>query len=457
MKKYILSCLLLCCEIFAISFLAYIFNIQNEVTVKLIITFVLFLFVFGHYKTSSRLIWVEMKSLLKAVICFYVVSLVLIDKVSVFELSFICIVLYIFSIVLNRTLRIIFRKFLAKRTLVIGMGNDAVRIGRISNNNRFALTKVVGYVRFKDEVISSELMERYEQKCGKANSFSIYEMLDVDLASIIALERVEQVIIAIPQASKEEVSKIIHTINDTVPLVKYMPDVDVTMTFDSEVEDFDGILLISTSRGKINVIGRIIKRAIDIIAAVFGIILLLPIAVYVRYKNRKNGDYDSIIFSQDRIGLDGKAIKIYKFRTMVPNAEKVLEELMEKDPAIKKEYLENKKLVNDPRITKAGHMLRKTSLDEFPQFINVLKGEMSLVGPRPYLFREKKDMGQYYQSIIHCKPGITGMWQANGRSDVGFEDRCKLDDYYYRNWNLGLDFVIIYKTFKGVFYGKGAL
>src|SRR5699024_4468702 len=126
--------------------------------------------------------------------------------------------------------------------------------------------------------------------------------------------------------------------------------------------------------------------------SLLGIILLIPIAIFIRYKNRKSGDYDPIIFTQNRIGLKGKSIKIYKFRTMVPNAEQVLEELMAKDPEIKKEYLTNKKLVNDPRITEVGKVLRKTSLDEFPQFINVLKGEMSFVGPRPYLFREKEDM-----------------------------------------------------------------
>ena len=130
---------------------------------------------------------------------------------------------------------------------------------------------------------------------------------------------------------------------------------------------------------------------------------------------------------------------------------------MEKDPKIKEEYLTNKKLVNDPRITPVGKFLRKTSLDEWPQFINVLLGEMSLIGPRPYLPREKQDMGQYYNSIIKCKPGVTGMWQANGRSDVEFNYRCKLDDYYYHNWSIWLDFTIIYKTIKGVVYGKGSL
>ena len=116
------------------------------------------------------------------------------------------------------------------------------------------------------------------------------------------------------------------------------------------------------------------------------------------------------------------------------------------------------KMDNDPRIIKGiGNFIRKTSIDEFPQFFNVLKGDMSLIGPRPYLPREKKDMGQYYDSIIKCKPGVTGMWQANGRSDVGFDYRCKLDDYYYHNWSVWLDFTILYKTIKSVVYGKGSL
>ena len=229
------------------------------------------------------------------------------------------------------------------------------------------------------------------------------------------------------------------------------------MTFNSKINDFDGTLLISTSSGTMGKIASFLKRCVDICAGLAGCLLLIPLTLYVKYKNKKTGDNDPVFFTQERIGKDGKPIKIYKYRSMIPNAEQVLEELMENDPLIKEEYLTNKKLVNDPRITEAGKFLRKTSLDEFPQFINVLKGEMSFVGPRPYLPREKEDMDIYYDSIIKCKPGITGMWQANGRSDVGFIDRCKLDDFYYRNWSIGLDMIIIYKTVKSVLYGKGAL
>ena len=242
-----------------------------------------------------------------------------------------------------------------------------------------------------------------------------------------------------------------------VASVKYLPNVNGTMTFSSEVQDFDGQLLIATSNDTIGILDKFIKRFIDILAGIVGVITLLPLMVYVKYKYVKSGDYDNIMFSQYRIGKNGKLIKIYKFRSMIPNAEKELERLMKEDSKIKEEYLTNKKLKDDPRITPVGHFLRKTSLDEWPQFINVLKGEMSFIGPRPYLPREKEDMGQYYDSIIKLKPGVTGMWQANGRSDVEFSYRCKLDDYYYHNWSIWLDFTIMYKTVKSVVYGKGSL
>ena len=121
---------------------------------------------------------------------------------------------------------------------------------------------------------------------------------------------------------------------------------------------------------------------------------------------------------------------IYKFRSMVPNAEDVLEKMMEENPEIKKEYLENKKLEKDPRITNVGKFIRKLSIDEVPQVLNILKGDMSLVGPRPYLPREKKDTGEYYECIVSCKPGLTGLWQVSGRNDVSFNDRLILDKKY---------------------------
>ncbi len=201
---------------------------------------------------------------------------------------------------------------------------------------------------------------------------------------------------------------------------------------------------------------RIFKRTFDIIVGLVGTICLLPVMLIVKIANLFSGDKESIIFKQKRIGKDGKEINIYKIRSMVPNAEKVLEDLMEKDPKIKEEYLLNKKLKHDPRITKVGAFIRKTSLDEFAQFINVLRGDMTVVGPRPYLFREKEDMGEYYTDIICCKPGLTGLWQVEGRSNIGFTDRCKLDRFYKQHRSTLFDIKIFIKTFLAVFKSVGA-
>lgn len=199
-----------------------------------------------------------------------------------------------------------------------------------------------------------------------------------------------------------------------------------------------------------------IKRIFDIVVGIIGSILIIPMAITIKIAYLLNKDYAPIIFKQERIGENGKIIKIYKFRSMIPNAEEVLEELMKNNKDIRKEYLTNKKLENDPRLTKVGNIIRKTSIDEFPQFINVLKGEMSLIGPRPYLLREKEDMGMYYNDITACKPGITGLWQVSGRSDLSFNYRLKLDRIYYLQRTLLFDLKIAYKTFGAVFNKNGA-
>ena len=198
------------------------------------------------------------------------------------------------------------------------------------------------------------------------------------------------------------------------------------------------------------------KRSFDIICGIVGCICLIPIMLIVKIAYLINKDKAPILFKQERIGKDGEKIYIYKVRSMVHNAEQVLEELMEKNPEIKREYLTNKKLENDPRITPIGKFIRKTSLDEFGQFINVLKGEMTMIGPRPYLPREKNDMKKYYEDIITCKPGITGLWQANGRSNINFENRCRLDSFYSKHKCLVFDLKIFKKTFSAVLTGEGA-
>lgn len=198
-----------------------------------------------------------------------------------------------------------------------------------------------------------------------------------------------------------------------------------------------------------------LKRLFDIIVSFVSLIILLPLFIIVSILIKIDSQ-GPIILKQVRIGKHGKPFVIYKFRSMIDNAEQQLAILMKENKEIAEEYSKNKKLKNDPRITKIGKIIRKTSIDELPQLINVLKGEMSIVGPRPYFYGEVPDMGGYYNYIRKMTPGLTGLWQVSGRSDCSFIARCKLDAKYYQIRNIKVDLNIIFKTFKVVFLRKGA-
>lgn len=205
-----------------------------------------------------------------------------------------------------------------------------------------------------------------------------------------------------------------------------------------------------------NIIYRALKRFVDIVGGIVGVLLLIPITIVLYIVNLFSKENKGPLFyNQLRIGKNGKEFRLYKYRSMVMHADEKLWEYLNNNPEAKAEYKKYKKLRYDPRITKVGKFLRKTSLDEFPQFINVIKGDISLVGPRPYLYREKEDMGQNYDEIIKVKPGLTGYWQVNGRSDVDFEERTNMDVEYIKNRSLWLDFKILLKTVLKVFTKKG--
>lgn len=199
------------------------------------------------------------------------------------------------------------------------------------------------------------------------------------------------------------------------------------------------------------------KRFIDIIGGLVGTIALIPITGVLYIANILVGDKGPVFFTQERIGQDGKIFKMYKYRSMVVGADEKLKEFLKENEEAREEYSKYKKLKEDPRVTKIGKFIRKTSIDEFPQFINVLKGEMSLVGPRPYLPREKKDINGFFKYIMSCKPGITGFWQVHGRSHVTFDDRLEMDMQYYYKHCLKLDMKLLLKTAKKVFEKEGAI
>lgn len=199
------------------------------------------------------------------------------------------------------------------------------------------------------------------------------------------------------------------------------------------------------------------KRLIDICGALVGITILLPLTVVVAIINFANKENGPLFYSQKRIGKNGKYFKMYKFRSMVVGADEILKKLLEENEDLRKEFEETRKLQDDPRITKVGRFLRKTSLDEFPQFINVLKGEMSLVGPRAVIDGEIEKFGEHKEEVLSVKPGITGYWAANGRSNTSYDERVEMETYYVKNISILLDIQILLKTVISVIKKEGAV
>jgi Undecaprenyl-phosphate galactose phosphotransferase WbaP len=221
------------------------------------------------------------------------------------------------------------------------------------------------------------------------------------------------------------------------------------------VRDFDGILGFVTSH-KLKMPWNLgIKRFMDLSTAIsIGLVLsplLLGIALLVKVSSP-----GPVLYGHTRLGLNGKHFKAYKFRSMVIDADVRLKALLASDPTAKAEWEANHKIKNDPRITKLGKFLRQTSLDEFPQLINIIKGEMSLVGPRPIVDDEVAKYGEDFSRIFSVKPGLSGLWQVSGRSDTDYAERVSFDTYYLQSWSVWLDLWVLYKTIGVVLKGKGA-
>jgi len=222
----------------------------------------------------------------------------------------------------------------------------------------------------------------------------------------------------------------------------------------------DNVRVIKKEKTKTNkkIMYNFIKRTIDVIGALIGIIILIPstIIIYLARKILKE-DKGPLFYEQLRYGKNGKVFRLYKFRSMCIGADKKLKEYLENNEEARKEFEKTHKLQNDPRITKIGNFLRKTSLDELPQMINILRGDMSFVGPRPVVEKEVEDYGKNKEKFLSVKPGLTGYWQVNGRSNTTYEERMKMELYYVDNCSLWLDIKIFFKTFITVFKKEGAV
>ena len=234
-------------------------------------------------------------------------------------------------------------------------------------------------------------------------------------------------------------------------------DIERPIEYTYENEEIKSLVYYKNKNKMVTYFTAVLKRVIDICAGIVGVIVLIPLSLMIYIANLISKDKGPVFFIQERIGKNGKIFKMYKYRSMVVGADKKLEKYLRENDEARKEYKEYKKLKDDPRVTKVGKFIRKTSLDEMPQLLNLLTGEMSLVGPRPYLPREKSDMGEYYNIIIKSKPGITGYWQTRGRSNTNFDDRLDLDIKYEKEKCLKKDLQVLVGTMNIVLGKKGAI
>ena len=428
-----------------------LFNVPDRIMYNTFFIYLILNLTKNMYSFKTILIWEELRKQLRVHTEYLIVMLI--NDIAFWGVKYIPVHLVVgmtftfFNILIIKFIRRQFIGLLEKRLLIIGVGNTARELTKIIKENSFTMYNLLGYIS------ANNLFGVHQEVCiDKDSILGTYE----EIEQLISDKRINEVIIAMPLADNNQMFEIINNLDGKVNKVKFVPELNGVYTFNSEIEDYDGTMLVSAQINYVRGLSRFLKRVMDIGIGIVGVLSLIPLTILVWIKTDNEERKQGLFFTQDRIGKDGKNIKIYKYRSMVTGADKILEEMMAKDEKIREEYEKNKKLKDDPRITKVGDFLRRTSLDEFPQFINVLKGEMSFVGPRPYLPREKKDMGEYYEKIIKSKPGITGMWQTHGRSETDFEERLELDEYYYRNWSLWLDIVIIIKTIKNVIGGKGA-
>lgn len=273
-----------------------------------------------------------------------------------------------------------------------------------------------------------------------------------DAAEIAESRNIDYIIICLPLTVMRDKIKILSHYFRHIMIV---PDNEVFPTAWAYPIDMNGRLGMEL-RNQLMLRGpRLVKKMLELLMATMAIICLIPLFILIAFliKITSRGP---ILYSAERLGLGGKTIKVLKFRTMHQDAHSKLELMLEANPELRKEWQEKFKLSDDPRITALGRILRRSSLDELPQFFNVLKGEMAVIGPRPIVEKEKLYYGENYALVNRVKPGITGYWQVSGRSETNYNQRVRMDMYYIMNWSVWLDIYIFLKTVKEVLFCKGA-
>ena len=333
---------------------------------------------------------------------------------------------------------------LHERVLLIGAGKTAERLVSAFSGDSCYCYSIVGLL--DDHPVSESLPGQYPLLGG----------FD-DAARVIREQEVQTVIVAAPGLSESGMKKLLMEIQHLTDTVLFTPSLVGSPMGSVEISTLfvEQLTLIKSKNNLSRWYNRWFKFCFDMVVTILGTAVILPVllilSVMVFIDNKGH-----VFFAHRRVGRNGSFFPCYKFQTMVSNADEILARHLSENAAAREEWERSFKLTNDPRVTRLGAFLRKTSLDELPQVFNVLKGEMSLVGPRPIVSAEVEKYGENIREYYMVRPGITGMWQTSGRSDTTYEERVAMDTWYVRNWSVWIDMKYLVKTFSAVLEKKGA-
>ena len=403
--------------------------------------------------TSNHPFWDETWHLVKAVtlasvMVFAIVSLGhMSDRVS----RFVLVSMWFSSLFIFPVFRLWGKKFLYKmgiwkeRVLVLGAGNAGRLVLEGLEREKHMGFDVIGFL--DDDSMKKKAFIHGKKVFGSVKYFPKF----------VKELGINTIIVAMPSLPPPRLASLTSSIQNYIPNTMIIPDLRGIALLNTDLFHLfrEEIFLMNIKNNLKSRTNRVLKMLFDITLSIVSIPVLLMVIAIIGLIIRLETP-GPVIYAHERIGRKGKIFKCYKFRTMHRDAEEKLKEILDKDDAVRNEWESTWKLRDDPRITRVGRFLRKTSLDELPQIFNVLKGEMSIVGPRPYLPRERVTIEDNIEVICCARPGITGLWQVSGRSTTGYQYRVKLDAWYIMNWSLWLDIAIIFKTVRAVVKMEGA-
>ncbi|HGZ2185643.1 TPA: undecaprenyl-phosphate galactose phosphotransferase WbaP, partial [Escherichia coli] len=382
-----------------------------------------------HY-FYRKTFWFELKEILRTLVIFAIIEIAVIAFTTWSFSRALWVITWIFILLLVPFSRILTKYLLNKLgywqrdTWIIGSGNNAIEAYKAIISEKNLGLKIIGFIASEGGVRAGETINGIK-------------VISNDIDWLRGEDKKTQFIVAVESHQSEMRNSWLRNFMiqgfryvSVIPTLRGMPldSTDMSFIFSHEV------MIFRVQQNLAKWSSRTLKRLFDIIASIAIIILLSPVLLYISRLVKKDGG--PAIYGHERIGKDGKPFKCLKFRSMVTNSKDVLNELLQNDPEAKREWDTTFKLKNDPRITKIGAVLRRTSLDELPQLFNVLKGEMSLVGPRPIITAELERYNEEVDYYLLSKPGMTGLWQVSGRSDVDYETRVYLDAWYVKNWSM---------------------